>query len=500
MRSAMLFNFLVEATLIGSGLIGLMLLVRACRSRLGSRMVWAVWLLVALRLLTPLALPNPVMNDVKPIFSQDTGIRPMAEQVRMHLTDAAQAAALETVAGGTLADVARDGRLGQVALPVYLAGVVGCGLWMLCANARWRRQMRRVQVGELTEGERAAYGELCLARQIRRAPRVRKTTLSAACVAGVLRPVILVPQGMNEADFRRVVGRELCHYQNGDQLWLLVRSLCCLVHWFNPLVWMAAHLARLDCELACDERAVAGMDTDARRACAEVLLRGDANSRTTPGLGVAATCLIIKQQRCRREQLLRGMPVRRGALAALCLACALVVSFMFATAELHAEAEPSAMLTEQPDAEDFARNFLCSSGMDADAFRGRPLVTRTLTGWHVEQYLKGETLPCVLDFAADGAVSDYRCLAAGQDAGGGAPIGNAEGATWCAYLRAFLRRNQPELAGRCASFTPVYTSADAEGRYLTIRLMDHNHAAMGTAVYQLSPCQRLVALTFEPAG
>lgn len=499
MRTAILFNFLVEATLIGSVLIGLMLLVRACRNRLGSRIVWAVWLLVALRLLTPLALPNPVMNDVKPIFSQDAGIRPMAEQVRAHLTDAAEAIGLETAVGVTLADAVRGGRLGQAALPVYLAGAAGCGAWFAFENLRFRRRVRRAWAGELTEAEQAVYRQLCQARQLRRMPRVRKTTLSAACLSGVFRPTILVPQGLDEETFRCVMGRELSHYQAGDQLWVLVRCLCCLVHWFNPLVWMAAHLACLDCELACDERATAHLEADARRACAEALLRPDADGRTTPGIGVCATCLTVKARQ-RRKLLLHGTPARQGALALLCLACALVVCFMFATAELHAEAEPSVVLMEQPAAEDFARNFLHSSGMDDDAFRGRPLVTRTLTGWHVEQYLKDEALPCVLDFAVDGAVYNYRCLAAGQGAGGAAPIGNAEGVTWCAYLRAFLRRNQPELARRCAAIVPASISADAAGRYITIQLLDDHNAAMGTAVYQLSPCQRLVTLTFHSAS
>ena len=56
MRSMTVFNYLLEATLFGSVLILLLVTVRALlRDRLGSRMIYAGWLIAALRLLTPLS-------------------------------------------------------------------------------------------------------------------------------------------------------------------------------------------------------------------------------------------------------------------------------------------------------------------------------------------------------------------------------------------------------------------------------------------------------------
>ena len=51
MRSMTVFNFLLEATVIGSVIILLVIAVRALlRDRLGSRAIYAAWLLVAVRL------------------------------------------------------------------------------------------------------------------------------------------------------------------------------------------------------------------------------------------------------------------------------------------------------------------------------------------------------------------------------------------------------------------------------------------------------------------
>ncbi len=51
MRSMTLFNFLLEATLIGSALILLVMAARALlRGRISNRILYALWLVVALRL------------------------------------------------------------------------------------------------------------------------------------------------------------------------------------------------------------------------------------------------------------------------------------------------------------------------------------------------------------------------------------------------------------------------------------------------------------------
>lgn len=486
MRTAMLFNFLVESTLIGSVLILLMLPLRLARRRLGSRVIWSVWLLAALRLLTPLALPNPLLNLLSPLMGQDAGIRPMAEQVRSHLTDAALT--LEAGAGASLAEAARGGQLGQVALCFYLGGAALCAVGLLAARRRFRQRIGASLGGALTAQEAAIWQEVCQALALRRLPRVQKTTLGGACMMGIIRPVVLLPEGLSPEAFRRAALREACHVKGLDPLWIALRNLCCLVHWFNPLVWLAACCARTDCELACDERAAALGDVQAEPPAAEA-------GRTMPGLGAASTCMALSSRAQRLRQAGRTQAAHPAALAALCLGCAIALSLMFATAELHASAEPSPTLTEQAAAEEFAQAFLQSSGVDAGSFRGTMLVTRTVEGWRMEQYLKGENQPCVLTFSDTGVMRDYRCLSAQAEGTPDGPMSPVEERTWCTYLMAFLRRCQPDLATSCARLTPGGSSTDGTGRYLTIRLLDAQGEDIGKAVYQLAPKQRLVCLT-----
>ena len=90
MRTATVYNFLIEANIMASLAILLMIPIRKfLRPRLGSRALCFAWLLVAVRLLCPLALPNPWISEIKSPYNFDpTAIRPIAGQVKVRLQDA----------------------------------------------------------------------------------------------------------------------------------------------------------------------------------------------------------------------------------------------------------------------------------------------------------------------------------------------------------------------------------------------------------------------------
>lgn len=80
-------------------------------------------------------------------------------------------------------------------------------------------------------------------------------------VIGVLRPRIVVPSDFDlrydEQERRLVLQHERVHLCRGDLQVNAVLTLIRCLHWFNPLVHMAARYFRHDQELACDQAVIA---------------------------------------------------------------------------------------------------------------------------------------------------------------------------------------------------------------------------------------------------
>ena len=75
------------------------------------------------------------------------------------------------------------------------------------------------------------------------------------CVFGVFRPAIYLTPAVAEdvQTCNYVLIHELTHYRHLDHIWSLLRTVCLVLHWYNPLVWAAAQVSKADAELACDE-------------------------------------------------------------------------------------------------------------------------------------------------------------------------------------------------------------------------------------------------------
>ena len=99
-------------------------------------------------------------------------------------------------------------------------------------------------------------------------------TVDSACLYGVVCPAVYVNDNAGDNEF--IINHELTHYRHRDNWWALVRMLCVCIYWFNPLVWMAAHFHKEDCELFCDEAVIRNCSASERQKYGEVLLNAAA--------------------------------------------------------------------------------------------------------------------------------------------------------------------------------------------------------------------------------
>ena len=151
--------------------------------------------------------------------------------------------------------------------------------------------------------------------------------ISSPFILGLFRPRIYLPSDLSQAAKPYVLAHEQAHLRHGDAWWKLSGFLLLSVYWFHPLVWAAYALFCRDLEMACDERAVKGMDDRQRKDYACTLLLCAAPKGSFSVCPVAFSQNSIK---ARIKNLLQKKNARLWA-GFLALIAALVVILCFAT-------------------------------------------------------------------------------------------------------------------------------------------------------------------------
>lgn len=150
--------------------------------------------------------------------------------------------------------------------------------------------------------------------------------VATPCLFGLAKPdIYLTGEVMSDSQMRRhVLAHEMSHYRQGDHIWSMLRCLCLVLHWYNPLVWVAAVLSKKDAELACDEATIKVLGEAERTAYGRTLI-GMTCVRRDPGslMLTATTMLGTKKTLKERIALIAKKP--KTALYTL-IACVLVAA------------------------------------------------------------------------------------------------------------------------------------------------------------------------------
>lgn len=224
----------------------LILVIVGIRFFLGGRISaciqYALWALVALRLLLPCSLfesPVSVMNLMpKAIGVVENNVLSSALPSQ-NLSSVLPAEQISVAGGDNLKPV-----LQYLVIGIWLGAAALCALVFLAANLRLSSRLRKSRVPlEQSDCKLVVY----IVKE-----------LSSPCLYGLWKPSIyLTPISTVDATrLTYIITHEQTHYRHKDHLWALVRVICVCLHWYNPLVWLAAVLSQRDSELACDESAL----------------------------------------------------------------------------------------------------------------------------------------------------------------------------------------------------------------------------------------------------
>lgn len=328
----------MKSVLITSSILILLLaaLRPLLRGRVDPRLQYALWLLIALRLLVPVELATSAYSALAlldraerpaqvaqaigrttvpiPAQSYDSAYVQVIREYEENGVDTTKlsdreleqvdAQARERSQGATLSQLFE-----KYARSLWLSGAALAGLWFLLVNLRFRRRLRAA--------------ELAVVEPSTRLPVFVSDALLSPCLCGTFRPAIYItPHAAQDPDrLRHVLAHESTHYRHKDHWWALMRCLCLCLYWFDPLVWWAAALSRQDCELACDAGAIRRLGEEERLPYGRTLVDMIAAGRCS--LMQTATTMTGGKRRVRQR--VRLIARRPKTVLAVVLALALVL-------------------------------------------------------------------------------------------------------------------------------------------------------------------------------
>lgn len=268
---------MIQWFITSSLLILVVLLLRAVtRQWLSARARYALWLIVLIRLLVPFTFgtsPISVMNWVDEVTPQS--VKTLDDAYTLpNLTDPDDTTQMiESFESFEMPEMAPEvippenqtddtitwAELSTVLGILWFAGFAMSGAILLSCNLRLSGALKRSRKPVPVECGLPVY---------------ETAVVETPCMFGYPKPAIYILPELKDQPLalRHVLFHELTHCRHLDHIWSFLRCLCLILHWYNPLVWVAAYLSREDGELACDEGALARLRDTERAAYGETLI------------------------------------------------------------------------------------------------------------------------------------------------------------------------------------------------------------------------------------
>lgn len=324
------FGWVIRGSFMAGIMIVLVLMLQfLLKNKIEARWRYWLWLPVAIRLLLPwapessLSLYNVLsLEAIVPGIHQQTQVSPLWKETGRISAAIHVERSINPEASGT----------SEVPAPSLESGPVqDSGYW-------WNgfKQIGFTNIlmsgwlaGVLLLAAKTVYDQLRLKQALRTGRKIDTPVLSAVfhetkqqlgvkqtvqfvaseripgpAVVGFNKPVIVISPSLlitlQKDQLQYILAHEFAHIQRRDVAVNWLMHIILIIHWFNPLLWLAVHKARQDQEMACDAYALNRMSPQQNNAYGQTIIHvldHFSGNQRQPGLaGLSATHKQMKRR------------------------------------------------------------------------------------------------------------------------------------------------------------------------------------------------------------
>lgn len=249
---------LINMTFTAGCTVLFVLVIRLLFRKLPKGYSYALWFIVLFRFLCPVAVPSPF--SLLPVYPE-----PMPREIVYEKTPEIESGVIwvdRAVNQVLERNLSAEGWETASANPIQIALFVLAVVWqagvlvlLLSYMTHFLRLRRRLAAAGMVE--KGVY---------------ECSQIEGAFVMGLFRPAVYLPAGLDEENRRYILRHEKIHIRRRDYLVKLLGLCVVLVHWFNPLSWLAFRLLCKDMEMSCDEQVLKELGEEGRKTYSLALL------------------------------------------------------------------------------------------------------------------------------------------------------------------------------------------------------------------------------------
>lgn len=250
-----IFLKLLNMSIAASWLVVAVILLRLVFKKAPKFISLILWTLVGVRLILPISLesvfsliPSVETFPTEIVTSQSPAIHSGIPLINNNINPVIS----QSLAPDAGASVSPMQIISFIASIVWIAGVAAMLLYAVISYIHIKRRVREAV---------RAQGNVMLCDSI-----------ASPFILGIIRPKIYVPSSVSEQDMQYVLAHENAHLKRRDHFFKPLGFLLLSVYWFNPVLWVAYILLCRDIELACDEKVIKKLGSDAKKSYSTALV------------------------------------------------------------------------------------------------------------------------------------------------------------------------------------------------------------------------------------
>lgn len=243
---------LLRTSLVGSlGIIITVFLQNTLFKRYTNAFCYYIWLAVVIKMLVPFKIPIYLSQEVYKFFGYFFDAKQITDNINWLNYNMVVKSSINVVS------VNSNNTINYFEILFYLWFIVSItfSVYYIISYIGFNKKIKHFMYDTSDDTITHMYSNLLVEMDIRKKGSLKFCRgISTPLGTGIIHSYILLPEvNYNVVEIKYILKHELMHFKRHDMIYKIILLVVTIMHWFNPLIYIASRLINNNCEVSCDE-------------------------------------------------------------------------------------------------------------------------------------------------------------------------------------------------------------------------------------------------------